>query len=55
MARGICCRYPDKKTLTDVHQKSAPFLKFKAAVEAANLEFTSKIGESYIESDLGFM
>jgi hypothetical protein len=48
------CRYIDKAGLTEVHQKSAPYLKFKQACRDANLEVTT-IGESYIECDLGVM
>ncbi|BDA42335.1 hypothetical protein COCOBI_03-2220 [Coccomyxa sp. Obi] len=48
-------RYTSKAALTDVHQNSAPFKKFKQALEAANLEFASKTGESYIECDMGCM
>jgi hypothetical protein len=48
-------RYKTKEALIEVHQKSAPFKKFKQAWEEANLEYTSKSGESYLESDIGYM
>lgn len=48
-------RYSSKEALTEIHQKSLPFKKFKEQWAAANLEYTSKTGESYIEEDLGFM
>ena len=49
------CRYSSKEALTEIHQQSAPFKKFKEQFTAANLEFASKTGESYYEEDLGFM
>lgn len=49
------CRYSSKEALTEIHQQSAPFKKFKEQWTAANLEYTSKTGESYLEEDLGFM
>ena len=48
-------RYSSKEALTEIHQQSAPFRKFKEQGIAANLEYTSKTGESYYEEDLGFM
>ncbi|CAL5219908.1 g1837 [Coccomyxa viridis] len=48
-------RYSSKEALTEIHQQSAPFKKFKEQWTAANLEYTSKTGESYLEEDLGFM
>ena len=53
---SICfTRYTCKEALTDLHHNSAPFKKFKKAVEEAKLEFASKTRESYIETDLGYM
>lgn len=49
------CRYSSKEALTEIHQHSAPFKKFKEQWTAAKLEYTSKTGESYLEEDLGFM
>lgn len=48
-------RYKSKEALTEVHQQSAPFKKFKQAWQEANLEIASKTGESYLETDLGYM
>lgn len=48
-------RYSSKEALTEIHQNSAPFKRFKEQWTAANLEYTSKTGESYLEEDLGFM
>ena len=48
-------RYSSKEALTEIHQNSAPFKKFKEQWTAAKLEYTSKTGESYLEEDLGFM
>ncbi len=49
------CRYKDKAALVDVHQKSAAYARFKAAVSAAGIEFKEKVGQSYLETDLGYM
>ena len=49
------CRYKDKAALVDVHQKSAAYARFKAAVSAAGVEFKDKVGQSYFETDLGYM
>ncbi|EIE20973.1 hypothetical protein COCSUDRAFT_83532 [Coccomyxa subellipsoidea C-169] len=48
-------RYTSQAALTEVHQQSAPFKKFKKAWAEANLEYENKTGESYIEKDLGYM
>ena len=47
-------RYIDKAGLTDIHQNSEPFIRFKQACKDANLEVTT-VGESYIETDMGIM
>ena len=44
----------DKAGLTEIHQKSQPYIRFKQACKEANLEVTT-IGESYIETDVGIM
>lgn len=49
------CRYEDKAALVDVHQKSAAYARFKAALSAAGIEFKDKVGQSYLETDLGYM
>ena len=51
----LCHRYSSKEALTEIHQKSAPFKKFKEQWAAANLEYSSRTGESYVEEDLGFI
>jgi quinol monooxygenase YgiN len=47
-------RYTNKAYLTDVHQKSLPFVTFKQALADSDL-VVSKSGESFIESDVGYM
>lgn len=46
-------RYKTKADLTEVHQKSAPFLKYKE--EAAKLEYAEKRGQSYLDTNLGYV
>jgi len=47
------CRYASKAALVDVHQKSPAYARFKEAT--AGLEFKEKAGQSYYETDLGFV
>ncbi|KAK9835210.1 hypothetical protein WJX81_005911 [Elliptochloris bilobata] len=48
-------RYAHKPALVDVHQKSAAYARFKEAVSTAGIEFKVKVGQSYYETDLGYM
>ena len=47
-------RYLAKKDLTDIHQKSAPFLEFQAKMKELDL-IESKEGSSYYETNVGYM
>lgn len=41
--------------MVEVHQKSEAYAHFKDAVTAAGVEFKEKVGQSYYETDLGFV
>jgi quinol monooxygenase YgiN len=47
-------RYVNKAYLTEVHQKSGPFLGFKAALAESGFVL-DKSGESFVESNVGYM
>ncbi len=54
--RPVWCRYTDKdNAFLKVHQQSAPFKAFRQGVQEKNVGIASKTGQSYIETDVGFM
>ena len=47
-------RYVAKKDLTEIHQKSAPFLEFQTKMKDLDI-IESKEGSSYYETNVGYM
>ncbi len=50
-----CRSYTSKAYLEEVHWQSGPFHAFRAAVQAAGIEWRDKSVAKYVEADVGFM
>lgn len=48
-------RYQDKEYYLNVHKASAPFLKFREELQVMISKGTVLDGESYLETDIGFL